>query len=249
MTFHDASEGGEKEGMTGKTIYIEAYEEYLNYSDPLEEYNSELVYDGLPWGAEGTTIGRLSLLSDKYCSSNFYNGYDFTEKIVQEAEAEKYREWWEVNYHYSYAHLNLNTKPKTAAGYCYIKNKRDSEGNVPNPKWYLPGIRELERILEDYYAEYEEFQHNYYWSSTAGEARSKNWFGNWEINDENTSHARATKAYIDNGVFRYYESGVGTDDEERPLYEESGGDNGNSGRARRTTSLRIRAARIDNLAQ
>ena len=236
VTFHDASEGGEKEGMTGKTIYIEAYEEYLNYSDPLEEYNSELVYDGLPWGAEGTTIGRLSLLSDKYCSSNFYNGYDFTEKIVQEAEAEKYKEWWEVNYHYSYAHLNLNTKPKTAAGYCFIKNKRDSEGNVPNPKWYLPGIRELERILEDYYIDYPEFREHFYWSSAAGESSS--------LLDsyENDNYARATKAYIkdDGSGFDYYKSGTS--------YEYTG-ENGTGGFAPRKTILRIRAARIDNLAQ
>ncbi len=236
VTFHDASEGGEEEEMTGKTIYIEAYEEYLNYSDPLEEYNSELVYDGLPWGAEGTTIGRLSLLSDKYCSSNFYNGYEFTEKIVQEAEAEKYKEWWEVNYHYNYAHLNLNTKPKTAAGYCYIKNKRDSEGNVPNPKWYLPGIRELERILEDYYIDYPEFREHFYWSSAAGEAI--------RLIDsyENDNYARATKAYIkdDGSGFDYYKSGTS--------YEYTG-ENGTGGFAPRKTILRIRAARIDNLAQ
>ena len=155
---------------------------------------------------------------------------------MQEAEAEKYKEWWEVNYHYSYAHLNLNTKPKTAAGYCFIKNKRDSEGNVPNPKWYLPGIRELERILEDYYIDYPEFREHFYWSSAAGESSS--------LLDsyENDNYARATKAYIkdDGSGFDYYKSGTS--------YEYTG-ENGTGGFAPRKTILRIRAARIDNLAQ
>lgn len=229
VTFHDTSEGGEDEGMTGKTIYIEAYEEYLNYSDPLEEYASELVYNGLPWGAEGTTIGNLSWTL-KNCSSNFYNGYEFTEKIVQETEA--VRSGWWPNYHYNYAHLNLNTNAETAAGYCFIKNKRDSDGSVPNPKWYLPGIRELERILEDYYVDYKEFREHFYWSSAAGEGGG--------LYSENTSYARATKAFIkeDGMSFGYWESGTGN------RYED-----GNGGFAPRKTILRIRAARIDNLAQ
>lgn len=231
VTFHDASEGGEDEGMTGKTIYIEAYEEYLNYSDPLEEYASELVYNGLPWGAEGTTIGNLSWTL-KNCSSNFYNGYEFTEKIVQEAEENDVIKgtWpWDDDT-YIYPNLNLNTSPRTAAGYCFMKNKRKSDGSVPNPKWYLPGIRELERILEDYYIDYPEFREHFYWSSAAGEG------GGWY--SENDSYARATKAYIkdDGSGFGYYQSGTS--------YEYTG-ENGTGGFAPRKTILRIRAARID----
>ena len=101
---------------------------------------------------------------------------------------------------------------------------------MPNHKWYLPGIRELERILRAYYAEYTEFQQNYYWSSAAGE-------GDYIWNSyENENYARATKAYIDGGQFRYYESGTGN------VYT---GENGTGGFAPRRTVLRIRAARID----
>ncbi len=237
VTFHDASEGGEEEGMTGKTIYIEAYEEYLNYSDPLEEYNSELVYDGLPWGAEGTTIGSLYLFDD-YCSSNFYNGYEFTEKIVLEVEEYDVIKgtWpWSEDI-YIYPNLDLNTSPKTAAGYCYLKNKRNSDGSVPNHKWYLPGIRELERILEDYYIDYPEFREHFYWSSAAGE--SSNLLDSYE----NDNYARATKAYIkdDGSGFDYYQSGTS--------YEYTG-ENGTGGFTPRKTILRIRAARIDNQPQ
>lgn len=252
VTFHDTEnnegvnydENGDEVSQSNRVIYIEAYEEYLDYADPLDEYASDQKYNGLPWGARGVKIGstrvgsagRLGIVPvNKDAYENIWWGFQFTKKLINETTAE---------HEGNISLLNLNEAPQTAVGYCYNKNKRNEDGSISSPKWYLPAIRELERILEDYYAEYEEFQRNYYWSSTAGEARSWNWFG-WDINDENTSHARGTKAYIDNGVFRYYESGVGTDDKERPLYENSGGDNGNSGRARRTTSLRIRAARID----
>ena len=147
----------------------------------------------------------------------------------------------------------MNTAPKTAAGYCYNKNKRNSDGSISESKWYLPGIRELERILEDYYIEYPEFQQNYYWSSAAGmTANYRGWpLNSWRNTGENQNHARATKAYINNGKFDYYPSSVGDDgnSKERPMYEDAGRDNGNSGRANRRTALRIRAARIDNQPQ
>ena len=130
--------------------------------------------------------------------------------------------------------MTLNEKPETAAGYCYIKNKRNTDGTVTNPKWYLPGIRELERILEDYYIEYPEFQNNYYWSSAAGEDNI-GIIGDWFVEDQ--QRARATKAYIGtDGKFHYYESGDGHD------YTH---ENGIGGAALRTQPLRIRAARID----
>lgn len=246
VTFHDASEGGEQYDMTGKTIYIEAYEEYLNYSDPLEEYNSDLVYDGLPWeeyDREGTVIDNLGGLwgiGGTECSSNFFWGYDFTKKIVEEIEMREVQVGggWFPQYEDSYAHLDLNTKPESAAGYCFIKNKRDSKGNVPNPKWYLPGIRELERILEDYYIDYPEFREHFYWSSAAGEGN----YIPFENVYQNRNYARATKAYIkdDGSGFDYYKSGTS--------YEYTG-ENGTGGFAPRKTILRIRAARIDNLPQ
>ena len=214
----------EESGKSNTSFYVEAYEEYRNFGDPLEEYASELVFEGLPWGANGEIIGRIGSLlgTHTYCSSNFYNGIDFTPKIMEEAGDNLTNG------------LDLNTKPKTAAGYCYIKNKRNPDGSVSNPKWYMPGIRELERILEAYYAEYPEFQQNYYWSSAAGEA---SFFTQYE----NDQKARATKAYKDSqGNFNYYNSGTG--------YPYTG-ETGTGGFANRTESLRIRAARVDADAQ
>lgn len=252
VTFHGPNNGGgndEENNWTDRKIYIEAYEEYLDYADPLDKYASEQVFKGLPWedySGSGTLIGRtwcensvdlgLGLVYvDGYrnCSSNHYWGHDFTEIIAQKVEARQETSggWFPTTTYY-YDHLDLNTKPKTAAGYCFIKNKRNADGSVPNPKWYLPGIRELERILEDYYIDYPEFREHFYWSSAAGEGS--------EGDDENRNYARATKAFIkeDGTSFDYWESGTGN------RYED-----GNGGFAPRKTILRIRAARIDNLAQ
>lgn len=238
VTFHDDEDD---DNYSKEKIYIEAYEEYLNHGDPLDEYQSDQVFTGLPWGAESKEIGSiyLGLFSRVYSYENYYHGLQFTSKIVDETE--------------TLAELDLNTKPNTAAGYCYIKNKRDKDGSVTNQKWYLPGIRELERILEDYYIEYPEFQKNYYWSSAAGQSGDyRPILQYWRITGENNEHARATKAYItENNTFGYYPSSMGDDgnSEQRTMYEDAGRDNGNSGRANRRTALRIRAARIDTEPQ
>lgn len=236
VTFHGPNNGGgndETNDWADRIFYIEAYEEYLSHGDPLNEFENNQVYTGLPWEdyteGSGAKIGRTwcengfeipiiggYLDGNVWCSSNFYWGHTFTPVIINAAEMD-------------IRNLTLNTKPITAAGYCYNKNKRNSDGSISNPKWYLPGIRELERLLEDYYLEYTEFQNNYYWSSAAGEGSG----------NENQIYARATKAYIGtDGAFHYY--GSGTSENEKYT-----GENGTGGFAPRKTVLRIRAARID----
>ena len=237
VKFHDSEdnegvnydESGKKLDQAKRIIYIEAYEEYLDHGDPLDEYNNNLVFTGLPWGGESKEVGQTRVgsvgrlgLTPVYKNSyeNVWWGFQFTPIIVDKTE--------------KIQNLTLNEKPETAAGYCYIKNKRNTDGTVTNPKWYLPGIRELERILEDYYIEYPEFQNNYYWSSAAGEDNI-GIIGDWFVEDQ--QRARATKAYIGtDGKFHYYESGDGHD------YTH---ENGIGGAALRTQPLRIRAARID----
>lgn len=226
VKFIKGDTGDEEEGMVDRVFYIEAYEEYLSHGDPLDEYTNNQIFTGLPWenysGGSGTEISRLNVstsLWPKYvrCQDNFYWGHNFTSEIVNSVEDD-------------IRLLDLNSKPITAAGYCYIKNKRNADGSISNPKWYLPGIRELERILRHYYIEYPEFQNNYYWSSAAGEGGSI-WNGY-----QNLNYARATKAYIEGGIFKYYNSG--TDNKYT-------GETGIGGFALRKISLRIRAARID----
>lgn len=224
-------QGDIDEGMVNRVFYVEAYEEYRNHGDPLDEYINNQVFTGLPWedysSGSGSEIPRLNVSTNLWpklvrCQDNFYWGHNFTAEIVNNAEND-------------IRNIDLNSKPITAAGYCYVKNKRNSDGSVPNYKWYLPGIRELERILRHYYIEYPEFQNNYYWSSAAGEG------GRWQDGYQSLNNARATKAYIgDDGKFHYYNSGTGD------IY---GGENGTGGYAPRKTSLRIRAARYDNQPQ
>lgn len=66
VKFHDSEnnegvifdESGKKLDQAKRIIYIEAYEEYLDHGDPLDEYNNNLVFTGLPWGGEGKEVGR-----------------------------------------------------------------------------------------------------------------------------------------------------------------------------------------------
>lgn len=228
VTFHPSEAESD---FSGKSIYIEAYEEYRDHGDPLDEHATDLVYNGLPWEEYGNGQNKGAWIRNSSgieCSSNFYWGHEFTEMIVENAEDNMLR------------NITLNDKTVTAAGYCYNKNKRNHDGTISNHKWYLPGIRELERILEDYYIEYKEFQQNYYWSSAAGENNGNNDFwdaGTALLYNQNRRKARATKAYIkSDNTFGYWESGTSW------TYT---GETGQGGYADRTTVLRIRAARID----
>ena len=209
----------------GTTIYMERFEEYLNFSDPLEEYASDFVYTGLPWGANGSGInGTVSVQNPNFpwnrstidCYDNYYHGLEFTQYIVASVSDIP----------------SLNRRPDTAAGYCWNKNKRsDTNGNINDPHWFLPGIRQLESCLVQYYNDYPEFRTSYYWSSAAAK------YQYLLITREETTRARATKI-------------IGFDGSGNPDYAESGSlnntdnytdEDGTGGRALRTQSLRIRA--------
>lgn len=212
----------------GEVIYMERFEEYLNFSDPLEEYSSGFVYTGLPWGANNVGIGRGPVdIALRRCFNNYYNGRVFTDMIVEE----------------SGDNPSLHVPPTTAAGYCWNKNKRSNQNGGINDndyRWFLPGIRQMESCLVRYYSDFPEFREHFYWSSAA----AKNNHGILGATAEETSRARATK------VKELRENADGTI---TPVYAESGseddtdnyeGENGEGGRALRTTSLRIRACYV-----
>lgn len=210
----------------GATIYMERFEEYLNFSDPLEEYASDFVYNGLPWGANGVGIGSDGWFGTD-CYNNYYDGIYFTQRIVNESGDSP----------------TLNKTPNTAAGYCLNKNKRsDNNGNISEPRWFLPGIRQLESCLTQYYPNFPEFQGYYYWSSAA----AKNYYGGVNIGTaeyEERTRARAT-AVIDfdsngNAIYAGSDRTGSWGDYTWDNYEE-----GRGGRALRTTSLRIRACYV-----
>ena len=227
--------------VDGETIYAEAYEEYLNYSDPLSQWNSpEQVFDGLYWGANGTPINTYSFmlngwLGENAAIENYTQGYEGTIAIlmatgIYEKEYIPFRGYMPSQN--ATKPMILDEKPETAAEYCYRKNKTDANGYISRDsvRWYLPAIRELERTVTTYYNQFQEFHNFFYWSSAAARRGENDW-------TEATGFARATKAYLENGVIKYYNSGYGADES----FDVNLGHNSTGGRAPRTAVLRIRA--------
>lgn len=204
------------EGKLQGTIYVEAYEEYISHYDPLNEFEGDYIYDGLEWGCDGITLA-FSEINDEWTLGSKH-GAEATQCIISRA---------------GQSTMTLNDKPRSAAEYCYNKNKRDAKGLVQNMSnssgWFLPGISQLESILTTYYNNYPEFQNNFYWSSAAAKRRI---LGGLDYYEDN-KYARATKALSGGG---YAESDW--DD----IYTS---ENGTTGKAPRTgTFLRIRAAYV-----
>ncbi|MFK2809540.1 DUF4906 domain-containing protein [Bacteroides fragilis] len=201
------------EGRLQGTIYVEAYEEYISHYDPLNEFEGNYIYDGLEWGCNGEYIGGP--INNEWTDGNKH-GAAATQRIINQARQST---------------MNLNEKPRSAAEYCYNKNKRNDSGAVQGMSnssgWFLPGISQLESILTSYYNTYPEFQNNFYWSSAA--ARDKILLSY----PENRNYARATKALPGSGY-----AGSDWDD----YYT---GENGTTGKTPRTgVHLRIRAAYV-----
>lgn len=163
--------------------------------------------------------------------------------------------------------MTLNDSPKNAFQYCYNRNKRQSDGSIPDPgfttrlthhypeneymdengasrygKWFLPGIAEMEQALISYYLMFEEFQHYYYWSSSAAEEWGK-------TSGQQSDYARATKVISTSPVDYPYAQSGGNNGTGTP-YLFNGNDYGNydgyGGYALRSENrIRIRAFRID----
>lgn len=204
------SDDNDYDGEDG-VIYMEQYEEYLDHYDPLDDYATEQIYAGLPWGLSGISI------SDP---ENYLNGLYYTGSIIEEA---------------AHGIMTLNDIPRSAAEYCYNRNKREPNGEVyyerrwviigytysTNRKYFLPGIRQMEDALTQYYTTFPEFQGNFYWSSASGKA--------WTSISQDEDRARATKVNADGS---YVESAYG----DNPP---------NGGATLRTEPLRIRAFRSD----
>lgn len=171
-------------GDNEQLVFCESYEEYLDFYDPLQPYNSPNLFPGLPWATGGKAIGDDA-------RNNYIKGKDYTEKIINA-------------YGIAMSSLTLNGTPATAAAYCAHKNKRNSSNNnVVNYNWCLPGIRQLEGTLTANYNRFAPIREGkYYWSSAAG--KKAKWWGISEEDDDD--RARATAAYISNGNIKYFES-------------------------------------------
>lgn len=228
------------------TIYMEAYEEYLDHYDPLDKYNATQIYKGLPWADANTPLFNALIpqlyagyrdawiggvvAEDAYDEPKdiYFDGYPYTAFILERMG--------QIN-------MRLNDKPLSAFQYCFNKNKRNNDGrlnisygyaNVNNEyyeisnesKWFLPGITQMEDALERYFTSFREFQENFYWSASAAKE-------GWNGRNQDADRARATRVLSD---------GTHVESNEEGQYN---GPNGNSGNASRTEVLRIRAFRVD----
>lgn len=212
-------------------IYIEDNEEYLAHYDGKNKYTD--TYEGFKWGLNGVTSGLG--VPDGY-NYNLYMrwGWRNTMKIMT-----AYRQSSQWPGH----EMTLNDTPSGAAEYCYNKNKRDSEGNVKEARWFLPTISELEYALEKFYVDYEVFQDKWYWSSNPGATGTS---GN---NGEDPAYARATRIYYNpndkeanEAEYVHYQSSpdwiIDYPNSEKPWAQ------GLGGHSPREKELRIRAAYI-----
>ena len=236
------------------TIYMEQFEEYLDHYDPLDEHRSEQLYDGLEWAKQGTALADQTI-EQLYGGSALGAGVTGTDAFESPAlvinDGLAYTSFLIYRSETGQAGVNLNSVPQSAAWYCFNKNKRNTNGEIPTSyrrlpgilgagdgyeersnqsKWFLPGIRQMEDALTQYYQNYQEFQDYYYWSCSAGEAEGRGGSG------QSSVRARATKVQPNGG---YYESGGGS------WIGQYAYELGNGGYAKRTEVLRIRAFRTD----
>lgn len=223
---------------TGGVIYMEQYEEYLDHYDPLDTYDSEQLYPGLEWAKTGSGLDNTELY--RLCEEVSWLGPigEYEDPVHIYLDGLEYTGYaiWKSNQQL----MDLNERPLSAFQYCHNKNKRNGQGTVPasyyedqyllttygilesnQGKYFLPGIRQMEDALTQYYSSFPEFQDNYYWSSAVATASGND--------TQNNSRARATKVNENGG---YVESN------ENSLYPDGGN-------APRTQVLRIRAFRID----
>ena len=188
-------ENGDVMNYGDYTFYIEYYEEYLEHYDGKDRYTH--TYDGLPWGLTGLTTG----LGGSDVHEFMPYGWRNTMTIMQQFRNNDSQGRQQPD-------ITLNDQPRSAAEYCYNKNRRDADGNVLTCHWYFPSIREIEQAMDQYYS-YADFngvfQENWYWGANPGPGSTNADFRNPTSTGESTDYARATKSVYqnDNGTWRY----------------------------------------------
>ena len=237
----------------GGTIYMEQYEEYLDHYDPLDEYATEQIYTGLPWAEKNSGLDNREieqLYAEGFLGSSLVGtAYDIPGRILNDG----YPYTGFVIFRAEQDIMTLNGKPRSAFEYCYNKNKRRADGTViaggmyrksivgssyfengdNTSKWFLPGIRQMEDALTQYYTIFREFQSDYYWSASAGEEENR-------TDGQSLVRARATKVKPDGNYEESGGGGGGAYGADTYAYEK-----GRGGYALRDVSLRIRAFRVD----
>lgn len=201
---------------SGKTYYIEQYEEYLYNYDSEDSYG-QTKEEGMPWGLPEVQLSNehnsFKIDEDNTDWNNYVNDnpllkYDFY--------IGKYDTFADVSVIHNYAGqhftsdivtksngkvktLTMAEQPSGAVEYCYNRNKRNSDGSITKILWYLPSADELEDFIVPAYSSFGEFQDNYYWTSQPAYIRNAFYYEyrNYS-NDRNPVDAYAFVAYEDN---------------------------------------------------
>lgn len=212
---------------SGKTYYIEQYEEYL-YNYDAEDSYGQTNDEGMQWGLDGVPLSNEhdsykcdetnSYWTDWVNKNSKILTYDFyTEKhdLNLEKEGAYIHKRAEMNeelgQHFTkdivkksnngVSNLTMDQQPSGAVEYCYNRNKRDANGNVEKVEWYLPSADELEDFIVTAYSSFKEFQDNYYWTSQPAYIRNIFYYEyrNWALFGEGSvQDAYSFKVYEDN---------------------------------------------------
>ena len=217
------------ETNTTRTYYLEFYEEYLYNFDPKDPYTS--TKEGMPWGVIGANYSSeikaiksvSGILDSKYFKpikdaivakagyydyENLFDGAKYTKKLINQGNKGA-----GIEGETAFTILQLDQTPRSAAEYCYNKNKRDDNGNVVDMDWYLPAIGEIQQITTGAYSKFAVFQEQYYWSSQTSYIPGT-WyyqgFGGYDgvFKYEDVNYARATRTIMVNGKPTYESSEV-----------------------------------------
>lgn len=196
----------ERANQAFNTLSPRPYYDFYLYRDIIkilgEYYDSSLLKDG--------KYGGVMKLQD-------FNGYELNTNI-----RDYLKSTYPTDERAKIDGIALDEQPKSAYAYCYNRNKRQADGTVAEADrvWYLPAIDEIEDIAEFAYGDFDtQFQGNPYWScqpayqyTTVALQRYRYMFLWWEEVKENvfygsyfsddTSHARATQALREDGVFK-----------------------------------------------
>lgn len=191
--------------------WMEYYEEYLEHNDPLDKHEMPAeLYSGLRWGLRGKEVKdivrrddgclmyRLKDEDDRWGDLG-WNGndpFEYSKAIIS------YRENNAVLCPLSSVKLYNSEEPFSAFHYVMGKNKRKSDGDLPDnitTGWYMPGIREIEVAFVQHYVTFSDFRGNLYWSAACGATRDV-------YPSEQSNNARATRVTFTGNTPTYISS-------------------------------------------
>lgn len=202
---------------------IDALDSWLNISSAASQAfatSKQKPYYDFYLSRDNFPTEKLESTVDKTLYARDYSGLQFNKEIAETLKGMSNNPKAKID------GIILTEDPKSAFAYCYHKNKRNSDGEVVEQKWFLPAIDEIEDIALGAYEEFDRvFQNKEYWScqpaydyntlrvnpdgKTLGQTNSDYvWFEGGFYSD-NTKRARSTSVYATSATdYATIESGI-----------------------------------------